>query len=111
MRTRELAAEMRAASEEMSTADVNELEALGIARREIEIFEMAGLSRIVRMTDAELYEPDETGGWAGGSGDSACSSPATSPSTRSSPAAGMRSRRDPRPGYGGVVRDGPGHVP
>ena len=64
MRTRELAAEMRAASEEMSTADVNELEALGIARREIEIFEMAGLSRIVRMTDAELYEPDETGGWA-----------------------------------------------
>jgi hypothetical protein len=55
---------MRAASAAVSTSDIDELEALGVARREVEIFEMIGLARIARVTDSELYEPDDAGGWA-----------------------------------------------
>ena len=62
MKTRALVAEMRAASAAMSKSDIDELEALGVARREIEIFEMVGLARIQRVADSPLYEPAEDRG-------------------------------------------------
>jgi len=64
MKTRALAAEMRAASAAITRADIRELEQYGVWPAEVEIHQMIGLARVKLSRDGALYEPDDAGKWA-----------------------------------------------
>jgi hypothetical protein len=48
----------------MTQADVRELTAFGVWPADIELWQLVGLARVSRVTDAELYEPDPDGALA-----------------------------------------------
>ena len=64
MRTRDLVAERRAASEAMTRCDIAELVQHGVLSAAIEIFNMVGVARINRVADSCLYQPDQDEVWA-----------------------------------------------
>jgi hypothetical protein len=62
MRTRDLLAEMRAASLAVTPADVDELVAAGVDPADAGW--LIGLARIAHIADTQLYQPDDHGAWA-----------------------------------------------